>query len=76
MVIQNNAKIVNDVIRNPGEKIYHDSVNGDNVLIYTNSVVRLLARIGRVDPDLILIISNKVVIPEDTKVEDGVTVRK
>lgn len=77
VVIQNNAKVGNGVILNPGVEIHHDSVIGDNVLIYTNTVVRSLARVGnRVYLGSTLTISNKVIIPDDSKIEDGVTVRK
>lgn len=77
VVIQNNARVGDGVILNPGVEIHHDSVIGDNVLIYTNTVVRSLARVGnRVHLGSTLTISNEVIIPEDTKIEDGVTVRK
>lgn len=77
VVIQNNARVGDGVILNPGVEIHHDSVIGDNVLIYTNTVVRSLARVGnRVHLGSTLTISNEVVIPEDTKIEDGVTIRK
>ena len=77
VVIQNNAKVGNGVILNPGVEIHHDSVIGDNVLIYTNTVVRSLARVGnRVHLGSTLTISNEVIVPEDAKIEDGVTARK
>lgn len=77
VVIQNNARVGDGVILNPGVEIHHDSVIGDYVLIYTNTVVRSLARVeNRVHLGSTLTISNEVVVPEDTKIEDGVTVRK
>lgn len=77
VVIQNNASVGNGVILNPGVEIHHDSFVGNNVLIYTNSVVRSLANVGdRAHLGSTLTISNEVVIEEDAKIEDGVTVRK
>ncbi len=67
----------NGVILNPGVEFHHDSFVGNNVLIYTNSVVRSLANVGdRAHLGSTLTISNEVVIEEDAKIEDGVTVRK
>ena len=77
VVIQNNARIGNGVILNPGVEIHHDSVVGNNVLIYTNTVVRSLAKVGdRAHLGSTLTISNEVVIPEDTIIQNGETVWK
>ena len=77
VVVQNNAKVGNVVILNPGVEIHHDSKIGNNVLIYTNSVVRTLAVVGdRAHLGSTLTISNEVCIPEDTIVKDGVTISK
>lgn len=77
VVIQNNAKVGNGVILNPGVEIHHDSIIGNNVLIYTNTVVRSLAKVGdRAHIGSTLTISNNVTIHEDAIIEDGVTVRK
>ena len=77
VVIQNNAKVGNGVILNPGVEIHHDSEIGNNVLIYTNSVIRSLAKIGdRAHIGSTLTISNEVIVPEDTIVRDGETIRK
>ena len=75
VVIQNNAEVGNGVILNPGVEIHHDSVVGDNVLIYTNTVVRTLARIGnRAHIGSTLTISNGAVIGEGMKIDDGVSI--
>ena len=72
VVIQNNAKVGNGVILNPGVEIHHDSVVEDYVLIYTNSVVRSLARVcNRAHIGSTLTISNEVVVPEDAVIENG-----
>lgn len=77
VVIQNNAKIGNGVILNPGVEIHHDSAIGNNVLIYTNSVVRTYAKVGdRAHLGSTLTISNEVIVPNDAKIDDGITVRK
>lgn len=76
-VVQNNSKIGDGVILNPGVEIHHDSEVGNYVLIYTNSVVRTFAKVGdRAHIGSTLTISNGVVVPEDTKIEDGETLRK
>lgn len=74
VVIQNNAIIGNGVILNPGVEIHHDSEVGNYVLIYTNSVVRSLAKVGdRAHIGSTLTISNKVVVPNDAVIENGKT---
>lgn len=76
VVIQNNAKVGNGVLLNPGVEIHHDSVVGNNVLIYTNSVIRSLAKVGdRAHIGSTLTIGNEVVIKEDVVVEDGNSIR-
>ena len=77
VVIQNNTRVGDGVILNPGVEIHHDSKIGNNVLIYTNTVVRTLAEVcDRAHIGSTLTIGNKVVIPEDAVIEDGVTIRK
>ena len=72
VVIQNNSKVGDGVILNPGVEIHHDSVVEDYVLIYTNSVVRSLAHVGkRAHLGSTLTISNEVVIPDDAVLCDG-----
>ena len=46
VIFQNNAKVGNGVILNASVEIHHDSVVGNNVLIYKNTVVRSLAKVG------------------------------
>ena len=71
-VIQNNVSVGNGVILNPGVELHHDSTVGNYVLVYTNSVVRSLAKIGdRVCLGSTLTVSNGVIVPEDNVVKDG-----
>ena len=71
-VIQNGSVIGKGVIINPGVEIHHDSFIGNYVLIYTNSVIRSLARIGdRSKIGSTLTISNEVSIGPDEVIEDG-----
>ena len=77
VVVQNNAKIGNGVILNSGVEIHNDCVIGNNVLIYANTVIRTMAKIG--NRSLIgstLTISNDVILPDDSKIEDGEDIRK
>lgn len=46
-VVQNGASIGNGVLLNPGVEIHHDCSVGDYGLIYTNSVVRTYAKVGK-----------------------------
>ncbi|MBR2671013.1 MAG: lipid carrier--UDP-N-acetylgalactosaminyltransferase [Oscillospiraceae bacterium] len=74
-VVQNNVKIGNGVILNPGVELHHDSVVGNNVTIYTNSVVRSGARIcDRVSLGSTLTIGNNVVVEKDSIIGDGETI--
>ncbi len=45
--IQNGSFVGNCVLLNPGVEIHHDSFVDDFSLIYTNSVVRTYAKVGR-----------------------------
>ena len=64
----------NGVILNPGVEIHHDSVVEDYALIYTNTVVRSLAVVGkRAHVGSTLTISNEVKVPDDAIVENGHT---
>lgn len=75
--IQNNASIGNGVILNLGLEIYHDSVIGNNVLIYTNSVVRSLALVvDRAWLGSTLTIGNNVVILDDCIIPDSQSQQK
>lgn len=72
--IQNGAKVGNGVLLNPGVEIHHDGTVDDYTLIYSNSVVRTMAHIGkRVKIGSTCTISNETVIEEDQIIDDGVT---
>ena len=74
VVIQNGSTIGDGVILNSGVEIHHDSVIGNNVLIYANSVIRTYVHVGnRSCLGSNLTVSNNVVVPEDTVVENGKT---
>lgn len=71
-VIQNGSIVGDGTILNPGVEIHHDSAIGKYVLIYTNSVVRSLAKVGdRAHIGSTLTISNEVVVEPDQIVENG-----
>lgn len=77
VVIQNNAKVGNGVILNPGVEIHHDSVVEDYVLIYTNTVVRSLARVcRRAHIGSTCTISNEAVVSKDYFLKDGYSLSK
>ena len=68
------AKVGNGVLLNPGVEIHHDGTVDDYTLIYSNSVVRTMAHIGkRVKIGSTCTISNETVIEEDQIIDDGVT---
>ena len=46
-LIQNGSTVGNGVLLNPGVEIHHDSFVDDFALIYTNSVIRTLAKVGK-----------------------------
>lgn len=71
-IVQTNAKVGNGVILNSGVEIHVDSVVEDYVLIYTNSVVRTYAHVGRrAHIGSTLTIGNNVTVPDDAVVKDG-----
>lgn len=72
-LIQNGSAVGNGVLLNPGVEIHHDSFVDDFALIYTNSVVRTLARVGkRVRIGSNVTISNEVIVPDDEDIKNGV----
>ena len=74
VVIQNEAKIGNGVLLNPGVEVHHNCSVGDNSLIYSNSVVRTYAKIGkRVLIGSTVSISVGAVVNDDEVVPDGTT---
>lgn len=74
--VQNGAKIGNGVLLNPSVEIHHDSFVDDFTLIYSNSVVRTNAHIGkRAWIGSTVSISVNAHIADDEIIPDGV-VRK
>lgn len=72
--VQNGASVGNGVLLNPGVEIHHDGTVDDYVLIYSNSVVRTMAHVGkRVKIGSTCTISNETVIEPDRIIADGVT---
>lgn len=72
VVIQNGAVVGDGAVFNPGVEIHHDSAVGDYCLIYTNSVVRTMAKLGdRVKLGSNVTIGNNGILPDDSVVEDG-----
>ena len=72
-LIQYGSAVGNGVLLNPGVEIHHDSFVDDFALIYTNSVVRTLARVGkRVRIGSNVTISNEVIVPDDEDIKNGV----
>ena len=74
-LIQNGASIGNGVLLNPGVEIHHDSTVDDYVLVYTNSVVRTYAKVGkRVRVGSNVTICNESIVDVDEDVPDGISV--
>lgn len=70
--IQNGASVGNGVLLNPGVEIHHDGTVDDCTLIYSNSVVRTMAYVGkRVKIGSTCTISNYTKIEDDRVIEDG-----
>ena len=70
--IQNSSEVGNGVILNPGVEIHHGSTVEDYALIYTNSVVRTFAKIGkRVQIGSNVSIGNGIVIKDDSVIDNG-----
>lgn len=68
-VIQNGVHCGNGVILNPGVELHHGSFVDDFALIYTNSVIRSLAHVGkRAWIDSTMTIGNEVVIKDDEQI--------
>lgn len=74
VVVQNGAHVGDGVLLNPGVEVHHDSFVDDYALIYTNSVVRTLARVGkRVRVGSNVSISNDVHVADDSEIPNGTT---
>lgn len=70
-VVQNGASVGNGVLLNPGVEIHHDCSVGDYDLIYTNSVVRTYAKVGKcVRIGSNVTICNNAVVPDGADVSD------
>ena len=75
-VVQNGARAGRGLIMNPGTELHQDSTVGNNVLIYTNSVVRSLTHVGdRAWIGANAVIGTGTTVPDDARVEDGEIVR-
>lgn len=69
VTVQNGSVVGNGVLLNPGVEIHHDCSVDDFDLIYTNSVVRTYARVGkRVRIGSNVTISNNAVVPDDADI--------
>ena len=74
VVVQNGAHVGDGVLLNPGVEIHHDSFVDDYALIYTNSVVRTLAHVGkRVRIGSTVSVSNNIHIADDSDIPNGTT---
>lgn len=74
VVVQNGAHVGDGVLLNPGVEVHHDSFVDEYALIYTNSVVRTLARVGkRVRIGSTVSISNNVHVADDSDIPNGTT---
>lgn len=65
-VVQNGSSVGNGVLLNPGVEIHHDCSVGDYDLIYTNSVIRTYAKVGKC-----VRIGSNVIICNNAVVRDG-----
>lgn len=74
-IVQNGSSVGNGVLLNPGVEIHHDCSVGDYDLIYTNSVVRTYAKIGKcVRIGSNVTICNNAVVPDGADISDCTTV--
>lgn len=76
VTVQNGSSVGNGVLLNPGVEIHHDCSVADFDLIYTNSVVRTYAKVGkRVRIGSNVTISNDAVVPDDVDIPNCIAVR-
>lgn len=74
VVVQNGGHVGDGVLLNPGVEVHNDAFIDDYALIYTNSVVRALAHVGkRVRIGSTVSISNNVNVADDSDVPNGTT---
>ena len=72
--VQNGSTVGNGVILNPGVEIHHGATVEDYALIYTNSVIRTYAKVGkRAKVGSNVTIANGVEIEAGAVVRDGAT---
>ena len=70
-VVQNGSSVGNGVLLNPGVESHHDCSVGDYDLIYTNSVIRTYAKVGKcVRIGSNVTICNNAVVPDGANVSD------
>lgn len=76
VTVQNGSLVGNGVLLNPGVEIHHDCFVDDFDLIYTNSVIRTYARVGkRVRIGSNVTISNDAVVPDDADIPNCTAVK-
>lgn len=74
VVVQNGGHVGDGVLLNPGVEVHNDAFVDDYALIYTNSVVRALAHVGkRVRMGSNVSISNNVNVADDSDIPNGTT---
>lgn len=74
VVVQNGGRVGDGVLLNPGVEVHNDAFVDDYTLIYTNSVVRTLAHVGkRVRIGSNVSISNNVNVADDSDIPNGTT---
>ena len=74
VVVQNGGHVGDGVLLNPGVEVHNDAFVDDYALIYTNSIVRALAHVGkRVRIGSTVSISNNVNVADDSDVPNGTT---
>lgn len=74
VVVQNGGHVGDGVLLNPGVEVHNDAFVDDYALIYTNSVVRALAHVGkRVRIGSNVSISNNVNVADDSDIPNGTT---
>lgn len=71
VVVQNGGRVGDGVLLNPGVEVHNDAFVDDYALIYTNSVVRALAHVGK--RVRIVSISNNVNVADDSDIPNGTT---
>lgn len=76
VIVQNGSSVGNGVLLNPGVEIHHDCTVDDFDLIYTNSVVRTYAKVGkRVRIGSNVTISNNAVVQDDADIPNCTEVK-